>query len=137
MRELLKPITLAILTLSALPALADGDIEHGIKEFGKCKACHSIVDGDKVIQKGGRVGPNLFGVIGRPAGSYEGFKYSPDMLAAGKAGLVWDTENLPQFIKDPKTFLREYLGKGTAKSKMTYKLKDGRDVAAYLESLNS
>ena len=46
-------------------------------DFGKCKACHSIIAADGTdIVKGGKTGPNLFGVIGRPVGSLDGFTYS-------------------------------------------------------------
>lgn len=129
--------TLAALAVcAATPALADGDAAAGEKEFGKCKACHSIVAADgSTIVKGGRTGPNLFGVIGRAAGT-EDFRYSPSMAAAGAAGLVWDRENLAQYSKDPTAFLKDVLGDSKAKSTMTFKLrKGGEDVAAYLASL--
>ena len=59
--------------------------------FNKCKTCHAITAADgTVIQKGGKVGPNLYGVVGRQAGTYPDFKYGPSMVAAGEKGLVWD-----------------------------------------------
>ena len=99
-----------------------------------------IVDGDNVILKGGKVGPNLWGVIGRAAGSQEGFKYGKSILQAGENGLVWDEEQLAAYVGDPKKYLRTYLDDKKAKSKMTFKLKkdDQRAaVAAYLASLNN
>ena len=48
-----------------------------------------------------RQGPNLFGVVGRPAGSLAGFKYSPAFLA-GKDGIVWDEAVFAEYIKDPR-----------------------------------
>jgi cytochrome c len=71
--------------------------------------CHTIQDGATVISKGGCTGPNLFGVIGRQAGSLEGFRYGKVLVAAGKAGLVWDAELLDEYVKDPKKFLKAYL----------------------------
>lgn len=72
----------------ATPALADGDIAKGEKEFGKCKACHSVEAADgTVIVKGGKTGPNLYGVIGRAAGSTD-FKYGSGLKEAGEKGLV-------------------------------------------------
>ncbi len=125
-------ITLAL----AGTAHAAGDAAKGEKAFKKCKACHTIADGDNVIVKGGKTGPNLFGVVGRQPGSYEGFKYSKSMIAFGETGVVWTEELIAQFVQDPKAFLKEHLGDAKAKSKMTFKLKKGgEDVAAYLASL--
>lgn len=130
--------TLAILAAFAVasPALAEGDVAKGEKLFKKCKACHKIVNGDEVIFKGGKVGPNLYAIIGRPAGSVEGFKYGKSLTAAAEAGLVWDEELLTTYVTNPKAFLKEYLGDDGAKSPMSFKLKKGgEDVAAYLASV--
>jgi len=125
----------ATLLALALPAFAEGDAAEGEKDFKKCKACHMIVsDDDTVIQKGGKTGPNLYGVIGRVAGSTD-FKNGDSLAAAGAAGLVWDEENLAAYVADPKKFLIEATGDSGAKSKMTFKMKDGADVAAYLASV--
>ena len=133
-------VAIAALSFSA-PAFADGhstgDAEAGAKAFKKCKSCHMIVSDDgEVILKGGKSGPNLYGVVGRAAGSVEGFKYSKDLLAAGDAGLVWDEVLLTSWVKDPKAFLKDYLDNSKAKSKMSFKLKKGgENVAAYLASV--
>ena len=130
--------TLAILAAfaAASPAFAEGDVAKGEKIFKKCKACHMIVNGDEVIFKGGKTGPNLYGVVGRPAASYEGFKYGKSILAAGEAGLVWDEEQIAKYVADPKAYLKEILDDGAAKSKMSFRLKKGgEDVAAYLASV--
>ena len=127
----------AILSVLTLPALADGDIAAGEKIFKKCKSCHMIAppDGDPIV-KGGKTGPNLYGVIGRTAGSVEGARYSKALKAAGEAGLVWDVENLAAFVTDPKAFLQEVSGDSSARSNMTFKLKTGgEEVAAYLLSV--
>ncbi|MEP1522846.1 c-type cytochrome [Ascidiaceihabitans sp.] len=131
--------TLAVLSLAA-PAFADGhstgDAEAGEKAFKKCKACHMISDGDNVIYKGGKSGPNLYGVIGRQAGALEGYKYKDSIMAAGEAGLVWDEANLAEYVVDPKKFLQTYLDDKKAKSGMSFRLKKGGDdVAAYLKSV--
>ncbi len=130
--------TLAILAaLSvATPALAEGDVAKGEKLFKKCKACHTIVNGDDVIFKGGKTGPNLYGIIGRAAASIEGFKYGKSLVAAGEGGLVWDEELIAKYVTDPKAFLREHLDDGGAKSSMSFRLKKGgEDIAAYLASV--
>lgn len=126
--------TAALLAFSA-PAFA-GDAEKGEKEFKKCKSCHMIeaADGTSIV-KGGKTGPNLYGVIGRKAGSTD-FKYGDSILAAGEGGLVWDEENIVAYMADPKAFLAETTGDAAAKSKMSFKLsKGGEDVAAYLASV--
>ncbi len=123
--------------LMAAPAFAAGDAAVGAKEFNKCKACHSIVadDGTAVV-KGGKVGPNLYGVFGRKAGSYPDFKYSKSMVAAGEKGLVWDEEHFVVYVQGATEFLQDYLGDPKAKGAMTYKLKKNmEDVAAYLISV--
>lgn len=92
-------------------------------------------DGTDIV-KGGRTGPNLYGVIGRQAGTADGFRYGDSIVAAGAAGLVWDAANLAEYVQDPKKFLQTYLDDKGAKSKMSFKLKDGgADVAAYLASV--
>ncbi|RKT34858.1 cytochrome c [Roseovarius halotolerans] len=129
----------AVLLALAAPALAAGDADKGEKEFRKCKACHMIqADDGEMIVKGGRTGPNLYGVIGRTAGSVEDFKYGDSIVAAGEAGLVWSEENIVPYVEDPKAFLAEQTGDSGARSKMTFKLpKGGEDVAAYLATFSA
>lgn len=129
-------IVSAALLVIAAPAFAAGDAAKGEAQFNKCKACHSIVaaDGTAVV-KGGKTGPNLYGVIGRAAGSTE-FAYSDLMKAAGAKGLVWDEAGLAKYVADPTAFLREKSGETAGASKMTFKLATGgEDVAAYLASV--
>lgn len=126
--------TAALFALSA-PVFA-GDAAVGEKEFKKCKSCHMIeaADGTSIV-KGGKTGPNLYGVIGRTAGTAD-FKYGDSIVAAGAAGLVWDETNIVAYIADPKAFLAEATGDAAAKSKMSFKLaKGGEDLAAYLASV--
>lgn len=130
-------IALAVATLAAAPALAAGDAEKGAKEFNKCKSCHSIVGADgTAIVKGGKTGPNLFGIVGRKAGSEEGFKYGAGLVELGETGLVWDEALIAAYVADPTAFVKEKTGDDAAKSNMTFKLaKGGEDVAAYLASV--
>ena len=128
----------AFVSLLAVPAFAEGDIAKGLKAFNKCKACHSVVSGDgEAIVKGGKTGPNLWGLPGRVAGSTEGFKYGTDMVAAGEGGLVWNEETFVGFVTNPKEFIRAETGNAKAKSKMTFKLKKGgEDIYAFLASVS-
>lgn len=121
------------------PLLAAGDAAKGEAEFKKCKACHAIVADDGTeIQKGGKTGPNLYGIVGRAAGTVPDFKYSEVMLEAGEKGLVWSEENLIAYLPDPSKFLEEQAGDEEGKSKMTFKLTKGaEDMAAYLASVGA
>lgn len=133
------------LMLSVGPAFADGhatgDAEAGAKVFGKCKACHSIVDADgETIAKGGRTGPNLYGLYTRVAGTQEDFgkKYGKSLVAVGEAGLAWDEEAFVAYVADPKAWLRETLDDKKARSKMSFKLgkaDDAANVWAYIVSV--
>lgn len=116
------------------PALA-GDAAKGEAEFKKCKSCHMIVgaDGTEIV-KGGKTGPNLYGVVGRAVASAPDFKYGDGILAVGAAGMVWDEALIAEYVVDPTAFIDSH--GGTGKSKMTFKLaKGGEDVAAYLASI--
>jgi cytochrome c len=128
--------TLAVASL-ATAAFAEGDAAKGEKTYKKCKACHAITDAEgNNIVKGGKTGPNLYGVIGRTAGTYDGFAYGADIVKAGEAGLVWDEATFTAYVQDPKAFLSEYLDDAGARSKMSFKLrKDMEDVYAYLVSV--
>lgn len=120
--------------LLALPAPAQ-DAAKGEKIFKKCAACHAVGEDAK-----NRVGPVLTGVVGRVAGTYDGYKYGASMTAAGAAGLIWDEQTTFDYLADPKAFLRAYLNDTKAKAKMTFRLKtesDRQDVIAYLASFSS
>lgn len=120
----------------ATPVLA-ADPAAGEAEFKKCKACHAIVatDGTEVV-KGGKTGPNLGGVIGRPVASVADFKYGESILAVGASGAVWDEASLAAYVADPGAWLQEKTGDAAAKSKMSFKLaKGGEDMAAYLATI--
>jgi len=70
------------------------DAAAGEKVFTQCKACHQIGEGAK-----NAVGPILNGVIGRPAGSVEGYSYSP---ANKNSHLTWDEATFREYIRDPR-----------------------------------
>jgi cytochrome c len=76
-------------------AVAGANAENGATIFSKCKACH------KADSSGANaVGPNLWGVVGRPRGSHAGFSYSEAMKSVGGD---WTPEHLAAFIHSPKT----------------------------------
>ncbi len=130
---------LATLALAG-PALANGDSGdsgRGERLFLKCKACHSIVKPDGgVVVKGGKVGPDLYGVIGRKAGTEPGFNYGAGLKELGDKGVVWTVELVSEYVENPTEFVREKTGDAAARSNMSYKLAEGgEDVAAYLASV--
>jgi cytochrome c len=133
-------LSLAAIMALGLPAHADGDVAKGEKAFStKCKACHSLVDadGNKVV-KGGIVGPNLWGVVGRAPGSNAEFatKYSTYLAGLAGSGMVWDATELMAWIADPNAWLKDKTGDAGAKSKMVFKLADAEDIVAYLATFS-
>lgn len=102
-------------------ALADGDAAAGKKVFNKCKVCHSLAEGEN------KIGPSLAGVVGRAAGTVEGFKYSDAMK---ESGLTWDEATLDQYLADPKGFVP-----GNKMAFVGLKKEDDREnVIAYIEA---
>ena len=108
--------------LSATPALASGDVAAGEKVFKKCKACH-VVDAEKH-----KTGPHLVNIMGRTAGSADGFKKYSDAMKS--SGIVWNEETLDGYLEKPKAYV-----KGT---RMAFaglrKEEDRANVIAYLKS---
>lgn len=135
-------VTALGMALMSAPAFADGhatgDAAAGESVFNKCKACHMIQDAEgNDIVKGGRTGPNLYGVYQRVAGSAD-FRYGDSIVEAGEAGLVWNEEEFVKYVADPKKYLAEYNDDKRARSKMAFKLGDEQDAAdvwAYIVSV--
>ena len=111
----------AALAVASGPALAGPDAAKGKKVFAKCKACHALVKGKN------KIGPSLYGVFGRKAGTAPGFKrYSP---AIKKSGIVWNAETLDKYLAKPRDFI-----KGNRMPFAGLKTKADRDnLIAYLE----
>ena len=78
-------------------ALGAGNIEIGKKVFNKCKACHALKAGKN------KVGPSLYGIMDRKAGTVAGFKYSKAMKASG---LTWNEEALRNYLEKPRKFVK-------------------------------
>ncbi len=127
---------------TAVPALAEdiGDAVAGEKVFKKCMACHRVGDDAKNL-----VGPQLNNVIGRTAGTVEGFRYSELNHNVGESGLVWTAEAIIEYLPDPNAFLKKYLtdnghaDQAKGSTRMTYRLKDEKerkDVVAYLKQFS-
>jgi len=131
----MKAVLVAAAALAFAQTANAGDAVKGEHVFKKCKACHKVGDGAK-----NSVGPLLNDVIGRTAGTEDGYKYGKDIVAAGAAGLVWNEALIAQYTESPKKFLRAYLNNSSAKSKMPFKLKkpaDRENVAAYVATFST
>jgi cytochrome c len=111
-----------VLAGAPVGATASGDPANGEKLFKKCAACHSLEAGRK------KVGPSLHGVIGRTAGTADGYRYSKAMATYGQSGVVWGQDTLNVYLEAPRKVV-----KGT---KMSFpglkKARDRADVIAYL-----
>ena len=78
--------------------LASANIADGEKIFKKCAACHSIAKGGS-----NKIGPALWGILGRQAGSISDYKYSKAMAAHGKS---WPFEEMNGFLTKPKAWIK-------------------------------
>ena len=87
-----------ILTVMLIFSIANAaDPVNGKKVFKKCAACHSLQEGKN------KIGPPLYNLLGRKAGSVEGYKYSKAMK---NSGVVWDEESLDKFLTKPRKFIK-------------------------------
>jgi cytochrome c len=112
----------AFLALS-VTAQAAGDPVAGKGVFARCAICHSIVKGGP-----NGIGPNLFGVVGRKAGTAANFNYSAAMK---NSGITWGGDKLEDYIEHPAQIVpgnkMAFAGIANAQQRA--------DVVAYLQTL--
>lgn len=106
---------------ASLPAPYNtADLVNGKQKFAQCAACHTLIQGGPNM-----TGPNLYGIIGRKAGSAPSFDYSDGVKAAG---FTWDAAHIDTWITNPAAMIpgtrMTYLGLKDAK--------DRADVIAYV-----
>ena len=124
-RRLSQPLVIGLfagLLLGAGQARADGDATHGKQVFQQCGICHSTEPGEA------KLGPSLFGVVGRKAASVPGFRYSPAIQKLGD--VTWNNEQLEKWLENPSK-----MAPGTAMAFNLANAKDRDDVIAYLATL--
>jgi cytochrome c len=126
MKCIFKLMAAVFITSLFLPltAHAEGDAVKGEATFKKkCKICHTVAKGDRA-----KIGPNLYGIYGKKAGQFEGYRYSKGIIAAD---LTWDEATLDAYLLKPRDVVK--------RGKMIFagfkKEKDRQDVIAYLETL--
>jgi cytochrome c len=121
MRFRISALAYGFALLIAIPVLA-ADVEAGKTAFKKCALCHTTEAGKN------KIGPSLFGIVGRKAASLENFNYSEAMK---KFDHTWDPGTLDTYLADPRATVP-----GT---KMIFPgikdEKERQDVIAYLETL--
>jgi len=116
-----KGIVAAALVMASTGSVRAQDAAAGEKDFLVCRACHQIGPDAKIS-----VGPVLNGVVGRKAGTFPDYNYSP---ANKESGIVWTPEQLNRYLESPQAVIPH--------TKMIFPgLKDEqkrKDVIAYLE----
>ena len=123
MRSIIGVLAATFLLASTIqPTRADGNPARGETVFKRCAACHAATTQN-------RVGPGLAAVVGRPAASAAGFRYSPALTASG---LSWDDATLDRFLEAPAKLVP-----GTKMTIALPKADDREDVIAYLKTLAS
>jgi cytochrome c len=113
----------AVALMFAGEVQAAGNAANGKTVFSRCAICHSVGKGEP-----NRIGPNLYGVVGRKAGTVTGFNYSSAMKNFGK---VWTPELLDSYLTHPMVVVpgtkMSFAGISNAGQRS--------DVIAYLQSL--
>ena len=102
-----------------------GNAARGKRIFNSCLSCHSIDKGDS-----SNSGPHLVEIVGRTAGSIDGYKYSSAMKTAN---FVWSEEKLDAWLQEPRTFLPG--------NRMTFmglvKEQERKDLLAYIKQVTT
>jgi cytochrome c len=119
----LRTILFIPIALLAVSAHAGGDPKRGVDLFRKnCAVCHSQERGQNLV------GPSLFSVVGRAAGSIADFSYSAAMK---RSEIVWTADQLMAYLKAPRKYVpgAKMMFPGLADQK------DRENVVAFLATL--
>lgn len=105
-----------------------GDAERGKELYAKCQACHQTDS-----EAGHQVGPNLAGILRRPAAVHKNYKYSHALRQAAKEGLIWTTDFLDEYLENPTKFMPD----GSMAFVGLKNEQDRQDIIAYLAALKA
>jgi cytochrome c len=87
-------VVAGVTAFASTHAQAAGNASTGAVVFNRCAICH-----DNHRNGASKIGPDLYGVVGRKAGSFSGFYYSSAMK---NAGFVWTNDKLDAYITSPQ-----------------------------------
>jgi len=130
------PANRAAAALAACLALAAGtthaaDVPKAVRA---CVACHTFTKGGE-----SKIGPNLYGIFGKPAAAVPGFdRYGEAMKAAAAKGLTWTADNIEAYVDNPVAFLKAASGDPDTRTNMIARVRKPADraaIVAYLKSL--
>ncbi|MCC5960001.1 MAG: cytochrome C [Rhodobacteraceae bacterium] len=109
----------------------------GDRMWSDCRTCHTVTAPDgSVLARGGRSGPNLYGIAGRTAGADGDFRFYSDAMRAARAGgVTWTRDNFVAYLANPEQFLRSATGNAEARADMHVELRQG--AAALFDYLRS
>ena len=123
MVRLLKATGIVAMGLMLAAQAMAADAKNGASVFERCAICHS-----NTKDAPAKIGPNLFGVVGRKAGTMPDFSYSAAMKSAG---FVWTADKLTAYVQHPQVVVpgnrMAFAGINSAK--------DSQDLVAYLATL--
>jgi len=89
-------VACAAMLLASGIARAEGDAARGEQRFAECAPCHAL---ERDVES---IGPSLYGLFGRKAGTSPDFRYSP---AFRRSGVAWDARSLDRYLADPQRFI--------------------------------
>ena len=123
-------LVMALVMSMASGSAFAGDPAKGQKAFmSKCNVCHSAAQGDKKK----KVGPNLYGVVGRKAGALPGYKKYKGLQGANFA---WDEASLDELLVNPKKFFKKVSGNNSIMAIISTRNPSQRaDLIAHLKTL--
>jgi cytochrome c len=96
MKVIVAAVAAAFLAATPGVASAEADLAKGKRAYNKCAACHTLQEGRH------RIGPSLYGMFGREAGTVNNYAYSTAMK---KSTVVWDEKTLDGYIANPRQFM--------------------------------
>ena len=131
---------LSAIQLGIIAILAAGPVVADEALWRDCRTCHAVTapDGSE-LARGGRSGPNLYGITNAPLAADSAFRfYSDDLRAAAATGARWTEANFVAYLTNPDAFLQEVTDNSEAQSGMHVQLLSGAEALfTYLDGLSN